>query len=331
MSTHTVVRRELRLESVEHSHPMLACAFSSDQAQQFSCDKLAKLKGIRCQLLDVVQKGTRGQCLDVARVFGTREGTSTSRRLFRSINVCNRGSKLFVTCILVQRHEAASQEGVMKYHLCSCVIQQYSRPLCFSCRYFVLLERRFSLVTISFAQSLSCGERSLGLFFCVFSPFLFQLQSLEVWCFRTSVELLSVLFGHSPRQCTCCMAQVTWMCGSYSLVVLCTFDRCLDTETRVLSTTQLRNRTSTEGDKLLSEQALSRLSLQEQVPSYCHLEITQKEWKGESSGFDNFAFKCPSWLSGLLGDAERCLERSANMESADHVGNAGGTRKDCSQ
>ena len=37
-------QKELRLESIEHSHPMLACAFSSDQAQQFSCDELAKLQ-----------------------------------------------------------------------------------------------------------------------------------------------------------------------------------------------------------------------------------------------------------------------------------------------
>ena len=36
-------QKELRLESVEHSHPMLACAFSSDQAQPFSCDKLANM------------------------------------------------------------------------------------------------------------------------------------------------------------------------------------------------------------------------------------------------------------------------------------------------
>ena len=33
--------QELRLESVEYSHPTLACAFSSDQAQQFSHNKLA--------------------------------------------------------------------------------------------------------------------------------------------------------------------------------------------------------------------------------------------------------------------------------------------------
>ena len=42
-------QKELRLESIEHSHPTLACAFSSDQAQQFSCDKLAKSQRIRYQ------------------------------------------------------------------------------------------------------------------------------------------------------------------------------------------------------------------------------------------------------------------------------------------
>jgi len=30
----------------------------------------------------------------------------------------NRGRKFVVTCILVQRHEATSQEGVMNLHLC---------------------------------------------------------------------------------------------------------------------------------------------------------------------------------------------------------------------
>ena len=34
---------------------------------------------------------------------------------------------------------------------------------------------------------------------------------------------------------------------------------------------------------------------------------------GESSGFDDFAFKFSNWLSGLPGDAERFLEESANM------------------
>ena len=42
-------QKELRLESIEHSHPMLACALSSDQVQQFSCDKPAKSQMVRYQ------------------------------------------------------------------------------------------------------------------------------------------------------------------------------------------------------------------------------------------------------------------------------------------
>ena len=38
-----------------------------------------------------------------------------------------------------------------------------------------------------------------------------------------------------------------------------------------------------------------------------------KEWNGESSVFDNFAFKFSIWLSGLPGDAERFQEESASM------------------
>ena len=38
-----------------------------------------------------------------------------------------------------------------------------------------------------------------------------------------------------------------------------------------------------------------------------------KEWNGEPSGFDDFAFKFSNWLSGLAGDAERFLEESVTM------------------
>ena len=41
--------------------------------------------------------------------------------------------------------------------------------------------------------------------------------------------------------------------------------------------------------------------------------IRPKEWNGESHGFDDFAFKFVSWLSGLPGDAERLLEESSHM------------------
>ena len=38
-----------------------------------------------------------------------------------------------------------------------------------------------------------------------------------------------------------------------------------------------------------------------------------KEWSGEPSGYDDFAFKFPHWLSGLPRDAERFLEESVTM------------------
>ena len=38
-----------------------------------------------------------------------------------------------------------------------------------------------------------------------------------------------------------------------------------------------------------------------------------KEWNGEPSGFDDFAFMFSNWLSGLPGDAERFLEESVTM------------------
>ena len=126
-------QKELRIDSVEHSHPMLACAFSSDQAQQFSYDKSSQY-GLtaKCQpivwIFEIYQRNVRAQrgpCFDVARVLGTREGDRRvdvcCDRLQRDIphdwRKCERGSELFVTCILVQRHEATSQEGVKKYHL----------------------------------------------------------------------------------------------------------------------------------------------------------------------------------------------------------------------
>ena len=114
-------RSQKELESVEHSHPMLACAFCSDQAQQFFCDKLAKL-------LDVEQKVTRTvPCLDVARVLGTHEGVPRvdvccdrlQRDIPHDLRKCNRGSELFVPCIHVQKHEATSPRLLVlgQFHL----------------------------------------------------------------------------------------------------------------------------------------------------------------------------------------------------------------------
>ena len=38
-----------------------------------------------------------------------------------------------------------------------------------------------------------------------------------------------------------------------------------------------------------------------------------RRWNGESSGFDNFAFKFSNWLSGLPGDVEKFMEDSVNL------------------
>ena len=80
-------------------------------------------------------------CLDVARVLRTREGDRRVDVCWDQLqrNVCNRGSELFVACILVQRHEAAIQEGVMKFHLCFVSFSNTPVPL-FSCRHFVFLD-----------------------------------------------------------------------------------------------------------------------------------------------------------------------------------------------
>ena len=82
----------------------------------------------------------RGPCLDVARVLGTREiDESTSVAIDCSETSLMIGGNetevvsCFVTCILVQRHEATSQEAVKKYHLC------LSIPINSSCTHVVPL------------------------------------------------------------------------------------------------------------------------------------------------------------------------------------------------
>ena len=61
----------------------------------------------------------------------------------------NRGSELLVACILVQRHDTAILEGVMKFHLCfvSSAILPFLRSLYW---HSVILERWFSRVTFFF-------------------------------------------------------------------------------------------------------------------------------------------------------------------------------------
>ena len=38
-----------------------------------------------------------------------------------------------------------------------------------------------------------------------------------------------------------------------------------------------------------------------------------KEWNGELSGFDDFAFKFSNWVSGIPGDAERFQDESVTI------------------
>ena len=100
----------------------------------------------------------RGPCLEFARVLRTREGDRRVDVCWDHLqrDICNRGSEMFVACILVQRHEAATPKGVLKFHLCS-VFFSNTPIICFSCRHVVLLERRFSLDTFPFAQPLPVG------------------------------------------------------------------------------------------------------------------------------------------------------------------------------
>ena len=76
-------QKELRLVCMEHSHPLLACALSSDQVKQFSCDKLSqshiwydinkKRSGSDVSYW-MQSRRERGACLEVGRVLRTREG-----------------------------------------------------------------------------------------------------------------------------------------------------------------------------------------------------------------------------------------------------------------
>ena len=56
-----------------------------------------------------------------------------------------------------------------------------------------------------------------------------------------------------------------------------------------------------------------------------------KEWNGESSGFDDFAFKFSNWLSGFLEMQGDFWKESVNMGQPIVCDNAGATRKDRSQ
>ena len=113
---------------------------------------------------------------------------------------------------------------LMKYHLCFVSFSNTPIPL-------FLVPTRCVLSQLLLRNHCRVGT-FIRIDFCVFSPFLFQLQSSEVRCSHTNVELLSVFFLVILQDRACCMAQVTWKCRSHSLVVTCTSDRCLHATAR---------------------------------------------------------------------------------------------------
>ena len=155
----------------------------------------------------------------------------------------NRGSELFVACILVQRHEAAIQQGVMKFHLCfvSSAILPF---LCFcadtlcswndgSVLSRLLLRKHCrvgTFIRIDFLSPCCCAVHSLRpiqtrlvlRWPCILVAWLKPLhpRHLEVWFFQSC---------HHTH-----------------------ISSCLDTEIRALLTTQSHHSTNTERDKTLS-------------------------------------------------------------------------------
>ena len=130
-----------------------------------------------------------------------------------------------------------------------CVFQQYSRPFVFRADTLCCWSDGSVLSRLLLRNHYRVGT-FIGVDFSVFQPILVSIAVFQR--FGVSAQVLSwfqTLCNHCPRPCVCCMAPVTWKCGSFSLAVTCTFDRGLDTEIRVLSTAQSRNRTSTESDK----------------------------------------------------------------------------------
>ena len=108
-------------------------------------------------------------------------------RTLSSFERHNRGRKFVVTCILVQRHEAASQEGVMNFHLCLCFV-----PISVFLNSDTVAKVPFSLVNATSDQTE---------FVVSTSPFLFQLQSSEVWCFCAWSGKCFVILQEWSRSC----------------------------------------------------------------------------------------------------------------------------------
>jgi len=79
-----------------------------------SSDRIAKSDVVDASYGEAVEGDRRFVC-------SQKERAEAQPRLARPPpwrDKCNRGSELFVACNSVQRHEATSQEGVKKYHLC---------------------------------------------------------------------------------------------------------------------------------------------------------------------------------------------------------------------
>ena len=189
---------------------------------------------IRCQLLDVEQKGTRTvswRC----KSFGNSQGRSTSRRLLRSRHpswleeiqtevlapLC-KGTRLLA------KKEWRNTTSVWAFQPILCV---RTLSLCFSCRHVVSLVSSYKIF---------CRSQRVGTFllvdqlhsaFSLFHPDSFSFESL-------SHETCATILLHGS-------SHPSWGISSwhFSFVVTCTLDRwlCLDTE--------LCNHTSTESNK----------------------------------------------------------------------------------
>ena len=193
MSTHTVARRNSGLKV---SSTVIQCLRVHSLRTKHSSSLATNWPSHKGYYVShwMWSRRERGPCYDVARVLGTPRGRSTSRRLLRSSNdwvKCKRGSKSLVACILVQKARGRKPRRGDEI-LCFVSFSNTPVPL------FFVPTRCVAGVTVQSCRDLFlCNHCRVGTFiridFCVFSPFLFQLQSSEVWCFRTSGELFKVI------------------------------------------------------------------------------------------------------------------------------------------
>ena len=124
MSTHTVVRRSSDLKVLStviqclHVHSLrikYSSSLATNQAshQWYGINKMRSGSDVSYWMWS---RRERGAILEVGRVREIDELTSVGINCRETS--AKSGSELFVACILVQRHEAAIQEGVMKLHVC---------------------------------------------------------------------------------------------------------------------------------------------------------------------------------------------------------------------